>query len=302
MAEDKKTPGGLNLSFPGGSSTFPGLLQMLVGDDEGLRKSLFGRITSLLDSGTKSVELQNAQMALSNEANARVLAGVRPGQYLSARQRREIANPEGPATHLARIGFHGGMANGKWTNDFDTWMAGRDAPYGRGADGKPVDMKPVWRDHGPLRKDTKVLGFQGRMIDAQDMPISDPATGKVDVSRDGNGNRVVLNPTSRSRIGVRRGSDGTITYTFGEHDGSNPAKNRYWQKKADEVAAESHRNKEWNDRLRSINEGLSAAGISPIDAYAASKGGETMRERGWLDAIFNGGITRAALRAGRTRK
>ena len=35
--------------------------------------------------------------------------------------------------------------------------------------------------------------------------------------------------------------------------------------------------------------------------FSASKGGETMRERGWLDAVF-ARAERAAMRGGRTRR
>ena len=82
----------------------------------------------LLEEFGKGMGLQNqvAQVQLGNAAVA--AAGFRPGQYVSARQRREAilaaTDPDkAAADKLARLQFHGGMANGKWTNNYDEWKA-----------------------------------------------------------------------------------------------------------------------------------------------------------------------------------
>ena len=259
-------------------------------DTEDKKNEFKGWMGDLFSQWMKSQAQETTAKGLANRYAAAGIGpngrAISPGRYFSQRQIDDILSPEDKATRLERIGFKGGFANGTWTYDYDTWKA---------AGGKRTPTKSFGpAERKPLAANDMIVGFQGKRIAAQDMPYSDPATGKADVSRDKNGTTVVLNPTSKNRIGVSRSQDGGVTYTFGDTNG-NATRNRYWQDRADQIAAESH-------DLKKINEGLTAAGLTPIQAgrRAAAFGGTSMRERGWLDSIFNGGRVRASMKGGKT--
>lgn len=59
----------------------------------------------------------------------------------------------------------------------------------------------------------------------------------------------------------------------------------------------------WTDRQQSLQQATRFFEPSmTLTPRAADKGGVAMRERGWLDAVFNGGIVRAALKGGKGSK
>ena len=254
----------------------------------------------LLEEFGKGMGLQNqvAQVQLGNAAVA--AAGFRPGQYVSARQRREaIAAATDPdkaaADKLARLKFHGGVANGKWTNDYDEWKAASKNGHGTNSKGEEIKVKsfgfsvPV--SGANAREDTLEFESWKRGQRGQ------WAKSWVDKHRGGD------------YRGVRYNEDGTVSYRFGDDRTSQRLAARERLKKyeqGDRLTAFIDQNPElfrprgpespsWVERpanaVRDFLGGL----------FSASKGGETMRERGWLDAVF-ARAERAAMRGGRTRR
>lgn len=207
-------------------------------------------------------------MQMQNEGTRLARAGVRPGQYLSDRQRREIISPEPPADKLARLRFHGGIANGRWVTDYDTWKANRTAKDDeRLANMKPLAFRvPTARENPAamkaFRKDPNVLAFMFRS-----------------------------NATSDYR-GVRLMEDGTVRYSFGD---TTEARRR----RRDALSTLSQYTPERSRRLKDLED---AYNLLKTEPFGAEKGGATMRERGWLDTVFNGGIVRAALKGGKGHK
>lgn len=259
--------------------------------------------TGLLEEFGKGMGLQNqvAQVQLGNAAVA--AAGFRPGQYVSARQRREaIAAATDPdkaaADKLARLRFHGGVANGKWTNDYDEWKAASKNGHGTNSNGEEIKVKsfgfsvPVSRANA--REDTLEFeswkrGQRGQL-----------AKSWVDKHRGGD------------YRGVRYNEDDTVSYRFGDDRTSQRLAARERLKKyeqGDRLTAFIDQNPELF-RPRGPESPESPSWIErPVNAvrdflgglFSASKGGETMRERGWLDAVF-ARSERAAMRGGRTRR
>ena len=261
----------------------------------------------LLEEFGKGMGLQNqvAQVQLGNAAVA--AAGFRPGQYVSARQRREAilaaTDPDkAAADKLARLQFHGGMANGKWTNNYDEWLAA--SKNGHGTDSKGEEIK------------TKPFGFS--------VPVSGPSKQDREAfERNRSVNSAWARSSSRlaggERRGVRLGSDGSMEIHFGDtgvktdisagRSGTSLAARR----RMEMLTNTDPSNGPW---MFDSPEPLAPVPVSspgwitrPVNAardflgglFSASKGGETMRERGWLDAVF-ARAERAAMRGGRTRR
>ena len=256
--------------------------------------------TGLLEEFGKGMGLQNrvAQVQLGNAAVA--AAGFRPGQYVSARQRREaIAAATDPdkaaADKLARLQFHGGMANGRWTNNYDEWLAASKNGHGTNSNGEEIKVKsfgfsvPVSRSNA--REDTLEFESWKRGRRGQ------WAKSWADKHRGGD------------YRGVRYNEDGTVSYRFGDDRTSQRLGARERLKKyeqGDRLTAFIDQNPElfrprgpespsWIERP--VNAAIDFLG----GLFSASKGGETMRERGWLDAVF-ARAERAAMRGGRTRR
>ena len=336
----------------------------------------------LLEEFGKGMGLQNqvAQVQLGNAAVA--AAGFRPGQYVSARQRREAilaaTDPgKADADKLARLQFHGGMADGRWTNNYDEWKAA--SKNGHGTNWKGEEIK------------TKSFGFS--------VPVSGPSKQDREAfERNRSVNAAWARSSSRlaggERRGVRLGSSGSMEIHFGDtgvktdisagRSGTSLAARRRMEMltntdpsngpwmfddegrlKSDHAAVGGgqsgrlsmfgvmaptnrydwaiERERAWDrtmDRAdRTIAEVVASARRPPVSDYdpvrvsppglsdalmtsswwdtnrtrqlsnplykdvprAASKGGGTMRDRGWLDAVF-ARAERAAMRGGRTRR
>ena len=251
----------------------------------------------LLEEFGKGMGLQNqvAQVQLGNAAVA--AAGFRPGQYVSARQRREATlaamDPDkAAADKLARLQFHGGMANGKWTNNYDEWLAASKNGHGTNSKGEEIKTKsfgfsvPVSRANA--REDT--LEFESWKRGQRGQWAKNWAEAKSWDGKDRRGDY----------RGVRYNEDGTVTYRFGD---DRVSKKLAARRRLELLHNTDPANGPWlfDDEGR-----LKLDLAAPLPLYkdaprAASKGGETMRERGWLDAVF-ARAERAAMRGGRTRR
>ena len=276
-----------------------------------------GIFNGMIAEFAKGMGLQNqvAQVQLGNAAAA--AAGFRPGQYMSARQRREAmlaaTDPDAArAEKIARLNFHGGVVNGKWVTTYDEWKAAGDKQH-TDSKGKPIEVTS--------------LGFESW----RRKPLTDKDVIEGTVVKDKEGNDVVMKGPpgavvrGMSRLadgdyrGVRRGRDGSIIYTFGG-DGNRADVRRealtrlslYDGKTDKQREAEWQMRPEWGAspdpsalrRVRSpswVTRPVNAARDFLSGMFSASKGGETMRERGWLDAVF-ARAERAAARGGRTRR
>lgn len=229
-------------------------------------------------SGAQAVNIAANSAAL--EINKRRSASaLGTGKYLSQRQMEEIYAPEDKSTRLERLQFHGGMANGKWTNDYDVWKAASKNGHGTDSNGDAIV--------------TKSFGF--RVPTARDNIFELEAWKR---GNEGKAAKTWVRESSKAAggdyRGVRLAEDGSTQYTFGNQRTS---ERLTALRRLDQI--ENTREDDWmfdgantdfSDRKRFA------------DLFAASKGGDTMRDRGWLDAVFNGGLTRAALRGGRSRK
>lgn len=257
----------------------------------------------LLEEFGKGMGLQNrvAQVQLGNAAVA--AAGFRPGQYVSERQRREaIAAATDPdkaaADKLARLRFHGGVANGKWTNDYDEWKAASKNGHGTNSKGEEIKVKsfgfsvPV--SGANAREDTLEFESWKRGQRGQ------WAKSWADKHRGGD------------YRGVRYNEDGTVSYRFGDDRTSQRLAARERIKKyeqGDRLTAFIDQNPELFRPRRPETPETPSWIERPVNAaldflgglFSASKGGETMRDRGWLDAVF-ARAERAAMRGGRTRR
>ena len=253
---------------------------------------VLGKAGALTEAQAGLLRAQRDKAVLDTENGKLRQAGVRPGQYLSQRQREEILNPESKAERLQRLQFHGGMANGKWTNNYDEWKAA--SKNGHGTNSKGEEIK------------TKSFGFS--------VPVSGPSKQDREAFER---NRYVNSAWARSssrlaggeRRGVRLGSDGSMEIHFGDtgvktdisagRSGTSLAARR----RMEMLTNTDPSNGPWmfDDEGR-----LKLDLAAPLPLYkdvprAASKGGETMRERGWLDAVF-AKAERAAMRGGRARR
>lgn len=223
-----------------------------------------------LDDDTKNLfrellKQSGIGMQIQNE-NARIAqSNFRPGQYMSERQRREVINPESAAERKARLSFHGGMANGKWVTDYDTYKATRTAAD----DEKAANMRLAFSV--PSARDQGVFDTFGG---PQDWVIASSGRAKGDYR------------------GVRLMDDGSIRYSFG-----NTTKSQ--QRRADALSTLRQYTPDRDKRIKDLED---AYNMLKDGVLGADKGGAAMRERGWLDAVFNGGIVRAALKGGKGSK
>ena len=253
--------------------------------------------TGLLEEFRKGMGLQNqvAQVQLGNAAVA--AAGFRPGQYVSARQRREAilaaTDPDkAAADKLARLQFHGGMANGKWTNNYDEWKAASKNGHGTDSKGEEIKTKSFGFSVPVARRDPKA-------VKAWKQSAAGQSAGDFVASAKGKDYR-----------GVRLNADGSVTYRFGDDrvseklatrrriemiNNTDPANGPWMFDSPEPSAPVPVRSPDW------ITRPVNAARDFLGGLFSASKGGETMRERGWLDAVF-ARAERAAMRGGRTRR
>ena len=272
MAGQQKTTTGFEdlMSNPAGQNQFFEYLKN--------NKAAADVFNSLLSEFQKGMGLQNqvAQVRLGNAAVA--AAGFRPGQYVSERQRREAIafarDPEAAqADNLARLQFHGGMANGRWITNYDEWKAAGDKQH-TDSNGKPIEVR----------------SFGMKSWNRKPLTAEDTIQGTV--VKDKNGNDVVMKGSPGDVVrgmarlagdyrGVRRDRDGSIVYTFGG-DGNRADVRREALRMLSlyDGKTDRQREAEWmfgdDGRLKS----------NVVLPRSASKGGETMRERGWLDAVF----------------
>ena len=265
--------------------------------------------TGLLEEFGKGMGLQNqvAQVQLGNAAVA--AAGFRPGQYVSARQRREAVlaatDPdEAAADKLARLQFHGGMANGKWTNNYDEWYVASINGHGTNSEGEEIKTKPfgfsVPVSRANAREDT--LEFESWKRGQRGQWAKNWAEAKRWGDKDRRGDY----------RGVRYNEDGTVTYRFGDDRTSQRLSARERIKKLNMLTQLDEYMKQNPELFRPrapetpetpswIKRPANAARDFLGGLFSASKGGETMRDRGWLDAVF-ARAERAAVRGGRTRR
>ena len=336
---------------------------------------VLGKAGALTEAQADLLRAQIDKADLDTENGKLRQAGVRPGQYLSQRQRREILYPDDKTTQLQRLQFHGGMANGKWTNNYDEWLAA--SKNGHGTNSKGEEIK------------TKSFGFS--------VPVSGPSKQDREAfERNRSVNSAWARSSSRlaggERRGVRLGSDGSMEIHFGDtgvktdisagRSGTSLAarrrmemltntdpSNEPWMFDDEGRLKSNHaavgggqsgglsmfgvraptnrydwaveRERAWDRTMDRADRTLASVAASwrGLSAYdperafsprlsdslmrsswwdvnrtrqlsnplykdvprAASKGGETMRERGWLDAVF-AKAERAAMRGGRTRR
>lgn len=253
--------------------------------------------TGLLEEFGKGMGLQNqvAQVQLGNAAIA--AAGFRPGQYVSARQRREAilaaTDPDkAAADKLARLQFHGGMANGKWTNNYDEWKAASINGHGTNSEGEETKTKSFGFSVPVARRDPKA-------VKAWKQSAAGRSAGDFVAAANGKDYR-----------GARLNADGSVTYRFGDDrvseklaarrriemiNNTDPANGPWMFDSSESSARPPVRSPDWITRPVNTVRGF-LGGL-----FSASKGGETMRERGWLDAVF-ARAERAAMRGGRTRR
>ena len=263
---------------------------------------VLGDAGALTEAQAGLLRAQRDKAVLDTENGKLRQAGVRPGQYLSQRQRREILHPEDEATRLQRLQFHGGMANGKWTNNYDEWLEASVNGHGTDSNGKEIS--------------TKSFGFS--------VPVSGPSKQDREAfERNRSVNSAWARSSSRlaggDRRGVRLDSDGSMEIHFGDtgvktdisagRSGTSLAARRRmemltntdpsngpWMFDSPEPSApRPARSPGW------VTRPVNAARDFLGGLFSASKGSETMRGRGWLDAVF-AKAERAAMRGGRTRR
>ena len=259
----------------------------------------------LLEEFGKGMGLQNqvAQVQLGNAAVA--TAGFRPGQYVSARQRREaIAAATDPdkaaADKLARLQFHGGVANGKWITNYDEWKAAGDKQH-TGADGKKIEVKSFGPRRNPLTNEDVIYGTTyDRVIDGP--PDENGVYPTIKDVMKGSPAAVVRAMAIKAggdRRGIGRDTNGNIIYTFGG-DGNRADVRREAIRRLSlyDGKTDEERERKWlfDGSRTDFSDRTKFQELS-----TASKGSETMRERGWLDAVF-ARAERAAMRGGRTRR
>lgn len=238
--------------------------------------------------------------AVTTEANAaaitanqrKFLSQPATGRYFSQRQLEEVFNPEDRAARLERLRFHGGMANGKWTNDYDTWKAASKNGHGTNSRGEEIKTGSFGFSVETARdRAARAAGFNRGFF--ADHAVESAWTREKAATAGGD------------RRGVRLGEDGSLELHFGDTGvktdvtAGRSATANAARRRMEILTNTDPQNEDWmfdgsntdfSDRKRFA------------DLFAASKGGDTMRDRGWLDAVFNGGLTRAALRGGRSRK
>ena len=265
---------------------------------------VLGKAGALTEAQAGLLRAQRDKAVLDTENGKLRQAGVRPGQYLSQRQREEILNPESKAERLQRLQFHGGMANGKWTNNYDEWKAASKNGHGTNSKGEEISTKsfgfsvPVYRANA--REDT--LEFESWKRGQRGQWAKNWAEAKSWDGKDRRGDH----------RGVRYDEDGMVTYRFGDDRTSQRLAARERIKKLNMLTRLDEYMKQNPELFRPrapetpeipswIKRPVNAARDFLGGLFSDSKGGETMRERGWLDAVF-AKAERAAMRGGRTRR
>lgn len=334
---------------------------------------VLGKAGALTEAQAGLLRAQRDKAALDTENGKLRQAGVRPGQYLSQRQREEILNPESKAERLQRLQFHGGMANGKWTNNYDEWKAASENGHGTDSEGEEIKTKsfgfrvPTGRerilermkktgwdkkrvnkalarwaaksggDHRGLR-----IANDGSLIFTFGDPMLKVYNREREAEREAARRKELEENTSGERMfdddgrlkpsyaAVRGGQSGRLSM-FGVRAPTNRydwaiERERAWDRTMDRadrtiagVIASARRPlvsdydpvRDFSPRLSDslmrsswwdVNRTRQLSNPLYKDVpRAASKGGETMRERGWLDAVF-ARAERAAMRGGRTRR
>ena len=265
---------------------------------------VLGKAGALTEAQAGLLRAQSDKAVLDTENGKLRQAGVRPGQYLSQRQREGILNPESKAERLQRLQFHGGMANGKWTNNYDEWKAASKNGHGTNSKGEEIKTKsfgfsvPV--SMANAREDT--LEFESWKRGQRGQWAKNWAEAKSWDGKDRRGDH----------RGVRYNEDGTVTYRFGDDRTSQRLAARERIKKLNMLTRLDEYMKQNPELFRPrspetpeipswIKRPVNAARDFLGGLFSDSKGGETMRERGWLDAVF-ARAERAAMRGGRTRR
>lgn len=232
-----------------------------------------------LDDDTKNLfrellKQSGVGMQLQNE-NVRIAqSNFRPGQYMSERQRREIVNPESASERLQRLQFHGGVAGGRFISNYDEYMAASNK--GKSASGKDITAKSFESRVPTAREDSRAFVFYND-------PNGPIAWAKRSAQE------------SKDRRGVRLMEDGSVRYSFGYVTEES-------RKRRDALTTLGMYSPN-SERARRLEDLQDTYEMLKNDAFrAADKGGVAMRERGWLDAVFNGGIVRAALKGGKGSK
>lgn len=257
------------------------------GVNKNVKQNVIDAVVGMLSKAGALTEAQagllNAQRdrAVIDTENGRLRqASVRPGQYLSQRQREEILNPESKAERLARLQFHGGVANGRWITSYDEWKAAGDKQHTK-ANGERIEVKSFGPRRDPLTAK-----------DIIEMARRDTG-GDRRVHRDTDGNVIYTFGGYGNRAGVRREALHRLSLYDGKTD---EQREKEWLYASPEPSAlPPMRSPDW------ISRPVEAVRQSIKNWFSASKGGETMRERGWLDAVF-ARAERAAMRGGRTRR
>ena len=245
---------------------------------------VLGKAGALTESQAGLLRAQRDKAVLDTENGKTRQEGVRPGQYLSQRQREEILNPESKAERLQRLQFHGGMANGRWTNNYDEWLAASKNGHGTDSKGEEIKTKSFGFSIPVARRDPKAVKAWKQSAEGQ-------SAGDFVAAAKGKDYR-----------GVRLNADGSVTYRFGDDRVSEKLAarrrmaNGAWMFDSPEPSAlRPVRSPGW--ATRPVNAARDFLG----GLFSASKGSETMRGRGWLDAVF-AKAERAAMRGGRTRR
>ena len=213
----------------------------------------------LLEEFGKGMGLQNqvAQVQLGNAAVA--AAGFRPGQYVSARQRREAilaaTDPDkAAADKMSRLTFHGGIgSDGRYYTSFDQWVAA----------GGPDARKEFWKGMSSWRGQGSGRTLTKNELDSLNKSILDHRSAiTVADAKDEKGNVVVAKrPSSGSRTErhVTVSRDGVATFTWGDPGGSNPAKNRYWSDRATKLSGSASRDKKMDEAIALAEEARKGA-------------------------------------------
>lgn len=253
---------------------------------------VLGKAGALTEAQAGLLRAQRDKAVLDTENGKMRQTGVRPGQYLSQRQREEILNPESKAERLQRLQFHGGMANGRWTNNYDEWLAASKNGHGTDSKGEEIKTKSFGFSIPVARRDPKA-------VEAWKQSATGQSAGDFVAAAKGKDYR-----------GVRLNADGSVTYRFGDDrvseklaarhriemiNNTDPANGTWMFDSPEPSAPRPARSPGWV--TRPVNATRDFLG----GLFSASKGSETMRGRGWLDAVF-AKAERAAMRGGRTRR
>lgn len=287
----------------------PDWLSGLIGDDDNRRKQLMDWMGNSFASWTEGQKTKNAGM----------FKEVAAGHYMSQRQKEELLNPEGKATRLERIGFHGGFVqdeegNRRWTNNYDEWVKGgrfhvptksfgpvavrnkvpdtvkqqvivsakKSGDY-RGVKARSDGGLDFFFGQPGLEKKRAAAVRTTQAVEAHNKinEIFDLLNSNADVDANGNPKPGSLN------------EDGTPKRTVGSVAREGNAGHRFDYEGAvrDNTTDTPDFIKKPVNAVRDFLSGL----------FGADRGGQTMRERGWLDVAFGGATVRQVAKGGKSR-